>query len=111
MQSVNTLRDLQQAVFLPLYDGRRKDCRLTSCTCTLVSPPDSDIQDVSHRILEEYHTNYDLAFVMGGGGGAAFSTARAVQQVFLSRCICYVQDAIYVFSCRVCGYALCVRFL
>ena len=33
-----------------------------------------------------------------------------VPYVFSSRCICYVHDAIYIFSCRVCRYDLCVQF-
>ena len=34
-----------------------------------------------------------------------------VPYVFSSRCVCYVHDAIYIFSGRVCRYDLCVRFL
>jgi len=33
-----------------------------------------------------------------------------VPYVFSSQCICYVHDAIYIFSCRVCRYDLCVWF-
>ena len=32
-----------------------------------------------------------------------------VPYVFSSRGVCYVHDAIYIFSCRVCRYDFCVR--
>jgi hypothetical protein len=31
--------------------------------------------------------------------------------VFSSQCVCYIHNAFYIFSCRVCRYDLCVRFL
>ena len=31
--------------------------------------------------------------------------------VFSFRCVCYLHDAIYIFSCRVCRYDLCVQYL
>jgi len=50
------------------------------------------------------------AIVRKGVGGRSDSV-ELVPYVFSSRCVCYVHDAIYIFSCRVCRYDLCVRFL
>jgi len=50
-------------------------------------------------------------FHKGVGGRSDSVECLLVPYVFSSRCVCYVHDAIYVFSCRVRRYDLCVRFL
>ena len=50
-------------------------------------------------------------FCKGMGGRSDSVECLSVLYVFSSWCICYVQDAIYIFSCRVCRYDLCVWFL
>jgi len=43
--------------------------------------------------------------------GGTSDSVELVPYVFSSLCVCYDHDAIYIFSCRVCRYELCVRFL
>jgi len=45
------------------------------------------------------------------GTGGRSDSVELDPYVFSSRCVCYVLDAIYIFSCRVCRYDFCVRFL
>ena len=45
------------------------------------------------------------------GGRSDSVQCLLVPYLFSSRCVWYVHDAIFIFSCRLCRYDLCVRFL
>ena len=50
-------------------------------------------------------------FRKGVGGRSDSVECLLVLYVFSSPCVCYVHDAIHIFSCRLCRYDLCVWFL
>jgi hypothetical protein len=43
--------------------------------------------------------------------GVRSDSVQLVPYVFSFRCVCYVHDVIYIFSCRLCRYDLGVRFV
>jgi len=59
-------------------------------------------------LSEEYGVIFVKAWAVVGGRSYV---VELVLCVFSSLCVCHVHDAIYIFSCRVRIYDLCVRFL